>query len=88
MITFYETGFNNEKLYIILEDGMQIGQLKLLFNTRYGQRAVVQNLKKQINETQLAEIMSAVQTKLGIQTYDSSGNPKFKDDGIGTIQIF
>lgn len=88
MISFYQTGFNNQKVHIIMEDGMQVGQLRRVYNTRYGQKAVISNLKKEIDDIKLTQIMHAVQATLGIQTFEADGKPKFVDSGISTVQIY
>lgn len=88
MILFFETGFNNQKIHIILHDGMQIGQVRRLYETRYGQRAIVQNLKKEVDDALLQKIMIQIQRQLGIKTFNADGTPRFVDSGISTVEIF
>lgn len=67
MITFYETYYGQDKVYLILDGGSQIGCLKLdNISRRYGQKGLISNLSVNVNDAKLDEIINEIKNKYHI----------------------
>ncbi len=75
MITFYETYYGQDKVYLILDGGSQIGCLKLdNISRRYGQKGIISTLSANVDDAKLAQIVREINNKYNINVTHMTDN--------------
>lgn len=75
MITFYETYYGQDKVYLILDGGSQIGCLKLDNISRtYGQLGIISTLSANVDDAKLSQIVREINNKYNINVTHMTDN--------------